>query len=159
MGYPVLPTRNAFGPTLKDSGKITDPERQIPATAFNLAWHQLSGVGLVSPIALLVVDGFATGATTLVQRLAWDPNGAIALLGWVRTGAGIYTCQFAGTYNDEQGNVIATNLMAGKPWILGLNDRSDAFAKMLSASQVEVRTYNASATLTDLDFILPLYRA
>jgi len=156
-GFPVRPSRTAFGPTYSDAFPVTDPSKELGASVVNLVMWQLAACGLVLPQATIFVDASGSGATTTTQYLAWDPSQALSLLAWVRTGAGVYTCQLAPTYTDMDGNSVATNLKPGKAWVTEANDKSSAFAKMLDPTKVEVRTYNAAGSAADLDFGLNLH--
>jgi hypothetical protein len=151
-GFPTRTSRAAFGPTYVNSFKVNDPQKEIDASIYNLAFWQLAASGLATPRAVIFCDASGTGCTTVEQLLAWDPFRVLGLLVWVRTGTGVYTCQFAATYPDMDGNAIPTNLRPGGAWITEANDKSSAYAKMLSPTQAEVKTYNAAGAAADLDF-------
>jgi hypothetical protein len=156
-GFPTRPKRATFGPTYKDVAKVVNPETEVGASVYNLAFWQLAGISIVSPLALLFVDASGTGATTTDQRIAWDPDAALALIAWTRNATGVYTATFAANYNDADGNAVPTALKAGAAWVTEANDKSAAYAKMLSGTQVEVRTFNAAGAAADLDFAVLLY--
>lgn len=156
-GFPVKPLRAAFGPTYIDSFKVSDPQKEMGADILNLMLWQLAGVGIVVPKATIFVDATGAAATTTSQLLTWDPTGALSLLTWTRTGTGVYTCQFAATYNDLDGNAIATTFKVGPAWVTENNTLASARAVMTTPTLVEVRTYNAAGAAADLDFGVSLY--
>lgn len=146
-GFPTRPDRSAFGPTIEEERPVTNPKKEIGANTFNLDYWQVAGMGKV--VSRVKLAASYNGATMDVdyQGLAWDPKGVVPDLVVTRTGAGIYTVDFAATYDDEQENPIAVALQfptAKALPALASTGPWHANAVLLSAVQVEVRLWNGS---------------
>lgn len=114
-GYPVRLLRSTFGPALEDEYPVQNPTTQIPASAFNAAFHVLAGLNLSSIARAVVVASYVGSTlTVLYQAEAWNPEGGQAHPVLARGGTGDYTLTFAASYLDEQGNAVPTALMAPK---------------------------------------------
>lgn len=150
-GYPAIPTRAAFGPTMVDEEPITDTETELGADAVNLAFWQAAGAGRTAPRAMLIVDG-SDGSITY-QALAWDADGELADVTSARTSAGLYTVTFATTYENEK--EVATSftpraalaqVQGGAAWL--------AAWTAISGQVITVRAKTALDVATDADYVL-----
>lgn len=109
-GFPTREPRTAFGPTMENASPVRNPKRHLDAAKLNLSNWQVAGMNLVSPrlVVLAAVDVATPAVTTLVQKAAWDPDGAMGAVSWVRSAAGVYTWALtAGSYADMDGNLVA----------------------------------------------------
>lgn len=98
-GFPLLPTRSTFGPTLEEWGKVTNPKREIGQATFNLAWWQIAALSQLVGISWIEVS--AAGAR-IASAEGWNPNGLIGLTpAPARTSTGLFTVTYQGTYADE----------------------------------------------------------
>lgn len=114
-GYPTRIVRSSLGPTLEDEYPVQNPRTQIPAAAFNAAFHALAGLNLSCIARAVVVASYvAPTLTTLYQAEAWNPEGGQAHPVLARAGVGDYTLTFAASYLDEEGVAVPTALMAPK---------------------------------------------
>jgi len=101
-GFPVRPSRDAFGPKLEDGPKVTNPKKQIGEKTFNLAWWQLAAVSQLIPLAWANFDSAGAGITSSAE--GWNPNQDPSLRPTVlRTGPGVYVVTYQATYLDEEG--------------------------------------------------------
>jgi hypothetical protein len=117
-GFPNRISRNSFGPTLENKWPVVNPKHDIGAESFNLLFHQVGGMNLITARGLLFVDvNSGTGiATTTYQGIAWDPNGLLPKIVWTRSSAGVYTWSLPSVgYADEAGNVIEVEILGGIP--------------------------------------------
>lgn len=104
-GFPAIPTRDHFGPTLVDRYPVRDNSRELGAEAMNLAFWQIAGASRVLPQAVLVFDPALVQVT--YQALAFDPSNALGHVPTVKNSAGDYTTTFAASYRDEKDVLIA----------------------------------------------------
>lgn len=117
-GFPNRIGRSSLGPTLEDKWPVVNPKHDLGAAQFNLAFHQIAGMNLVSARGLLFVDvNSGTGTiTTTYQGIAWDPDGLLPKVVWTRSAAGIYSWSLPQTsYLDESGNAITVEVLGGYP--------------------------------------------
>lgn len=160
LGFPRRFTRDALGPTLRNTYPVENPETDIGAEeTFNPVFHQITGMNLVVPRAALVAEWGGASFTLWHQEEAWNPKRSQAHPVLARTGAGLYTYTFAATYLDENGVAIPTALVAARAWAVGydeLGNRCNAWAVINGANplQVDIRLENTSAVLKDPRFWL-----
>jgi len=115
-GFPNRISRASLGPSLVDTWPVTDETKAIPSKSFNLAWWQLAGSGLTAARGLLQVVMNGTQPETVFQALAWDPDGTLPNLLWVRDSAGVYSYSFPQTdYPDESGSPVTLALLGAHP--------------------------------------------
>ncbi len=72
-GFPNRPDLAAFGPTLQDTTAVRDPTRHVGASLFNLMRHQLAGLGIVLPLAMLRFSA-APSPAVIARAEAWNPR-------------------------------------------------------------------------------------
>lgn len=149
-GFPARPGRDALGPTMKDALAVENPEHDIGADIFNLAFWQIGGLSRVSPRAVVAFSVDAGPAVDGVpfQALAWDSEGALSVLVITRTGLGIYAIPFAATYPDENGVQRPTNLFGG---FAGNLSATPNIAKviMTTPSAAEIRLFDMAGGAVD----------
>ncbi len=161
-GYPTRLLRSTFGPTLEDEYPVQNPRTQIPATAFNAAFHALAGLNLSSIARAVVVASYvAPTLTTLYQAEAWNSNESQAHPVLARAGVGDYTLTFAASYLDEQGISVPTALLCAKasahPVVAVWADVVLAVAYLDASNPliVHVKTFtHASGAAVDCPFVL-----
>jgi len=115
-GFPNRIARSSLGPTLEDKFPVVNPKHDLGAKQFNLLFHQVGGMNLVSARGLLSVDvNSSTGTvTTIYQGIAWDPEGSLPKIIWTRTEAGVYSWSLPQTsYKDESDNDIIVEILGG----------------------------------------------
>lgn len=108
-GFPVRPTRAAFGPTRVNEGVPVDLTKYVTAENFNLDHWQVAGCGLVVPRAWCLLS---SAGAILAAAEAWDPDSASAPTP-TKGSAGIYTLTYDATYPNKDGVQQATNLLFG----------------------------------------------
>jgi hypothetical protein len=112
QGFPLRPSRNAFGPKMVDAGEQIRPDTDVGARQFNLSWWQLAGVGITAPLAWVFVSG---AGVLSASGEAWNPNADPTLRPVVaRTGTGVYTVTYETTYDDEDGTPQPLTLVSGQ---------------------------------------------
>lgn len=159
QGFPLLPSRDTFGPELENWGEVTNPKREIGHQTFGLAWWQLAAVSQLVPIARVTVS--AAGAR-VSSREGWNPNGKDALRPTCsRSAQGVYVVTYQGSYPDET-NVAQSLLLAdGKVSVQGDSGGVDknivgvaTFAGNVVTVKITVANTNA---LTDARFVLEVW--
>jgi len=99
-GFPLTPSRDTFGPTLEEWGKVRNPKREIGQATWNLTFWQLAAISQLIPIAR--VELAAADGARVASAEGWNPNGSVGLKpACARTGTGVYTVTYAATYADE----------------------------------------------------------
>jgi hypothetical protein len=151
-GFPVPPSRDAFGPMLEDYGVVTNPRRQIGADTFNLAWRTLASCGQLVPKAWVFVS--AAGVRGASAE-CWNPNADPTLRPvTARTSTGIFTVTFQPTYPDGDGNQQAVGLFSARPCAQGPTTNLVATAA-IAANVVTVKiTVGNTGALADAPFDL-----
>lgn len=150
-GFPRIPTRSSFGPTMEDFLPVRNPKKDLGAAPINLSFWQIAGIGRTVASAAIVFDPAAlSGAGKITrQALTFDPKGEIDPISHTINAAGDYEFTFASSYVDETGTAvpffpilaIANPLGIGANPLIGLTD--------LDGSTVEVRIVQAAnGTLT-----------
>lgn len=105
-GFPNRTSRKAFGPQLVNPKPITNPSTQADAGAFNLAFWQMAGAGLMVSRAWALVDGTSASAVLSANGESWNSDKSIASPIPAYTSTGIYTLTYLPTYPDEKGNAV-----------------------------------------------------
>lgn len=151
MGFPTRIARTTLGQVMEDEAPVKNPKRQLSAGTVNLAHWQLAGAQLVVPRALIVAKIVAGPAVeTESQLIAWDPNGALAMLTWTYSAVGNYLLTLAAQYNDENGTPVNTDMLFGYAMVQTASDLS-ANAERVSGVSFRVRVKTtASGALTEL---------
>lgn len=128
-GYPNKITRAALGPTYENLAKVTNPKKQLDATAVNLLLWQTAGLNGPAAKGLVYCSLAGTIVTVNRQWFSWDADGALAKMQFTRTGTGVFTWALpgSGSYPDVTGTSIAADLFATIPFLQGTtNDRASA---------------------------------
>lgn len=113
-GFPTRPTRNGFGPSLQDEYPLVDPTKEVGASALNLAFWQLAGVGLTAPLALLHCTVNGGSVAVAQQALAFDPLLTLPLLAVTYSSVGVYSLSFPSSeYADSIGALRTLTLFGG----------------------------------------------
>lgn len=164
-GYPLLITRDAFGPTLEEWAPVRNPRREIGQATFNLAWWQLAALSQLCPISWIHVS--ATGSR-IASAEGWNPNGLIGLTpARARTSTGIFTVTYQGTYADEPTAANPAGVMrpfapmrarATVQGVFGGADRDLIAVPSINGLVVTVKVTVASTNvLADAAFILEVW--
>ena len=152
-GFPNRIRRASLGPTLQDVWPVTDERKAIAARSFNLAWWQLAGAALTAAQGLLSIKLTGTSPGTVFQAFAFDPDGALPLLAWTRSAAGVYSYSFPQSqYADEQGNLVTLVLNGGiaTPQTLVSGNALRGSHELTGARAGTVRFETVGGTLTDI---------
>jgi hypothetical protein len=160
MGFPTRILRSALGPKFLDTAPVENPETDIGARQFNLAFHQVAGLNLVAPRVSLVAH--YTGGQFVIQHQqeAWNTEGAQARPVLARSAAGVYTYTFASSYLDEDGVSVATVLRAPRischKVLTAFADRIDPLSWVDGGSPLvlQIRLWNQSGAGVDEPFWL-----
>lgn len=145
-GFPRLPTRSSFGPTMENVRAVQNPKKELGADPINLALWQVAGAGRTVPSAVLHFDPTAASGAGEVtaQFLTFDPDGQLGDISHAVNATGEYTFTFASTYDDETGTAVS-------------------FApKVALASLTEIdatNPYVANAEISGLDVNVTVFRA
>lgn len=119
-GFPLRPSRDTYGPQLRDVYAADNPETDIPAAAFNTLFWQVAGLGAAHPVRAIAIAEYSGGAlSTIYQAEAWNPNNDVTHPVVERTGTGTYTITFAPSYPDETGAEVSLSLLYARAKFLG----------------------------------------
>jgi len=98
---PEIPSRDTFGPAMKNYDAIVDPETDLDATHWNRITAQLAAVSQTAPKAVVTIT-IAAGIATVVQhRAQWGNDASVAPV-VTRTSAGALTVVWPTLVNDLQ---------------------------------------------------------
>lgn len=104
MGFPTRITRATLGPELLNRHRVVDPRKEIGADVFNLAWWTLGAAGLMLPMARFVCTQSGTAIPVVASHAeAFRPNSGGSGPTMGRSGAGVYSFDWAAQYPDETG--------------------------------------------------------
>jgi len=107
-GFPTRPVRPDFGPDPVNRYPTRSPEHELDASIGKLMFHQMSGLGLTGPLAVLLLELDAT-PVILSREESWNPKklttGSYADPGITRQGAGKYTLNYLTQVPDENGDL------------------------------------------------------
>ena len=122
LGFPIRPSRSALGPDPENRRKTVNPKQEMDARIARLIFWQVSGAGLMVPMARIFVPivAGAVDANNVTHAEAWNPNQDQAPPTPTRTGLGVYQVQYAETYPDMDGDAQTTALEYGIPTPQGL---------------------------------------
>lgn len=159
-GFPLRFLRSALGPELIDSAPVENPETDIGARQFNLAFWQMAGANLIVPRATVVARWDGSAFVIAHQAEAWNTEGAQAHPLLERQEEGSYTYTFAANYLDENGAAIATVL--GPPRVSCHRALADFSERVITAAWidpgdplvVQVRLWDADGIGVDHPFWL-----
>lgn len=178
-GLPGRPTREDYGPAIKNSRPVRDPTTELDGeTVGTLMMHQLTGMGLVSAKASLLCDGSAGAAVSVVSRTeAWNTKNASGSPFdhpvVTRNATGEFFIDYNFSYPNEQGEqtpvdpkfglviadlkeaVASTNLFLGRAH-LSSTPPAQKFRYVVRTYGWEIGV-SADWALADLDFGLLVY--
>lgn len=129
-GFPTRFLRSILGPKFVNQTPVESPESDIGDAQFNAAFHQLAGMNLVVPRAVVIAT-YGSGFQIAHQAEAWNPENAQLHPTLARAGSGIYSYTFASTYKDEDGVDVSTVLFGAR--VSCHRDLSGGFATRISA--------------------------
>jgi hypothetical protein len=109
-GFPVRPSRAAFGPKPIDRFPVRDPARYGAANLFDLLYWQVAGLGVAGHVGFVTLTSDGTNLSIVSSGEAWDPDGGSQPT-YSRSAAGTYAIQYAASYLDKDGNTVTTNLL------------------------------------------------
>lgn len=105
-GFPIRPTRDAFGPKPENRRPVRDPRKEMDGpTVADLLFWQVSGMGVLSPVAMIYVPVVAAAVDTpnVAHAEAWNPDAGETPPTPSRTSIGLYQIQYAAAYPDKDG--------------------------------------------------------
>jgi len=155
-GFPARASRAAFGPTRVDDGVVTDPERCVGASDFNLTFAQVAGCNLCVPRAWALLSWDGATMTVGAAGEAWDPDDGTAPA-VTSSGAGEYLLTYAATYLDHQGNTISTALVAGAAHPQTLTAHKALAVPRANGHEVDVRVFDDTETADDASVLVVLW--
>lgn len=159
-GFPTRPTRQDFGPQLKNARPIENPELQVGEETLNPALWQLAGAGLMVPRAVLIAEWTGSAMQILYQQEAWNPRNDQPKPGLSRSSAGVYIYSFAATYLDEKGEERPTNILAAdvkvQQQVTGITGKLEEFVWTVG-NVVHFRFRNHGGTDADAKFWLRVF--
>jgi len=146
-GFPTRISRTALGPKLQDRKPVVHPNKEVGKAALNLAFAQLAGCNVVSPLAWVM---FESDGTVQAHAEAWDPNKSTVGPTVTKTGPGVYEIEYETTYPDDDGVDVAISLSGAlaMPQTAALRH---AVAEANGPNLVTVRTYNSGGAAGDTD--------
>lgn len=160
-GFPNRIVRSSLGPTLIDTWPVKDERKAIPARTHNLNYWQIAGAQMCVPRGVVGATVSGSVVTTDYQTLAWDTEGALALLTWGYVSAGNFTFSFPGaTYPDEVGNDVPLIIPFGAAFARGLDSgggRVTGQVIMTGTRAGSVRLWDANESPFDSDFFMLLW--
>jgi hypothetical protein len=151
-GFPVRPSRSAFGPTPKNREPVNDPEEELDADVADLLFWQVAGLGIVGPLAWVQFTG--ASATLLASGEAYDPHEVIAPPTVSRTGGGIYVVTYPATVIDRKGEERVLSLRWAKPFPQATVNVNAVAKVRADGRTVDVLVYNSAGSGTDAEVLL-----
>jgi hypothetical protein len=140
-GFPLRPSRAAFGPTYVNKRPIRRPDQEVGDTVVNLSCWQLAGLGIVCP---LVWANFDAAGALLSSGEAFDPNGVYVPSMVHVGGTNLYTITYLATYPDENGTEQALALTNAKVAVGGTTNLNGVW-RITSSRIIEVRLFVADS--------------
>jgi len=160
IGFPSRLKRSDFGPQLRNTYPVENPETDVPDVALNAAFWQTAGANLIVPRAVLIAEWTGAAFTVLHQAEAWNPNLDQAHPVLARDGAGDYNYTFAADYLNEEGEEIPTVLIAARASPVAevtggtIARFGDAWVDGTNPLKIVFRLYDLTSTLRDARFWL-----
>lgn len=149
-GFPVRPTRAAFGPKPQNRRPTRNPSREMDADVGDLLFWQTSALGLLVPVAWVLCTPDDLGDLEITQHAeAWNPNGTLPGPDLEQMGTGVYNLSFATEYADKDGQMRPTNLIwgLGAPLAIASNGSSlSVTVQRLDAATMEARVQRTSGS-------------
>jgi hypothetical protein len=149
-GFPVRPSRTAFGPKPVNRYPVVNPAQQMDGpTIGDLLFWQVSGLGQTGALAwaFIAVAAGAIDVPNVVTAEAWNPNKDQTAPTITRTGLGIYRVQYAATYPDKDAVAQNTPLTFGLPIPQGLG--ATGHEMFATVTKVDVRTFDVKTWRRD----------
>ena len=143
-GWPNRIQRDDLGPDRTDDGAVTEHEKARAAECDNLADWQLAGANLCVFRWWAVLHWDGTTLNVEDADEAWDPK-AQSVPSAVRTSTGRYRLEYETSYNDRNGNSVATALVA-----VGAIVPQDKTTGYVVRGQVESNLRQVSIEIDDL---------
>ena len=84
-GFPARIQRSDLGPSFVDAYPVENPETDIGARAFNAAFHQVAGMNLVSPRAIVVAEYSGGSLSKAARNIDWGCSTPLSSRSWLRT--------------------------------------------------------------------------
>lgn len=156
-GFPSRISRDALGPQRVNRRPVVNPNSEIGQEHFNLAFYQLAGLNMSSPIAWASI---AAAGTVLAHAEAWDPNKETSGPVVTKTATGRYTIAYEASYPDQDGQDVAVGFFGamvtpqtnGSPALIGNGTVNPA-----SPNEILVRIANYADTAVDYSFMVFIY--
>lgn len=156
-GFPTRSSRTAFGPKRANRRPVVNPLHEIGQEHYNLAFAQIAGMNMVTPIAWALM---AANGAILAHAEAWDPDRKTAGPTSTRTGAGTYKLTYATSYPDQDGQDVTIGFYganvspqtSGSPSLIG-----NGAANPASPNEVLVRIATHADVATDYSFMVWIY--
>lgn len=159
IGFPNRPLRTAFGDKLEDSRPVENPKQEVGKAAFNAAFWNTAGLGLVLPRWVVIASWNGSQLVVQHQAEAWNPNNDQAHPVLARSATGKYSYTFASSYLDEDGVAVPTTIFRPgghvERVIAAATDRTDLYAWVTGSPPVaNFWIYDDAGTLRDDPFAL-----
>ena len=152
-GFPIRPTLDAFGPTLRNRGAVRDPTRDVGADLLNLIRWQLAGLGVCSPLALVAATFTAPDVIAIAAQANGWQGAAPAI---TRSSAGVYVVQYELSYPDKDGTLVATRFVGAQVTYAG-GGKLKAEYDVAQGATINVRLSDKADAPVDGSFFLTLY--
>jgi len=153
-GFPTRISRTALGPTLQDRKPVVNPEKEVGKAALNLAFWQIAGLNVVSPVAVVLIDA---NGLVLTHSEVWDPNRTTSGPTVERLDSGWYSIEYATEYNNEQGTPVTISLMAAAAFPQTDSTALFGTALVTAANACTVKVWNAAGAPADCKVLVVLY--
>jgi hypothetical protein len=144
---------------------MVNPTKEIPASAMELSFWQLGGLGLVAPKGVVYYRPVTiTNERILHGAFVWDqqrytnvvPASFPSYLSVTRLGVGAHQFDFDAQVTDLNGDLALLELKFGiaAPCESPANQRAEVEVVSDSPASIIVRTRNAAGALVDSSFVL-----
>ena len=165
MGFPTRAAIDDFGPEIAGNTRaVRDPTKELDFRSWNLMRHQVAGLGLVAPLALLQ---FTSANPPVIQARAeaWNPKrlstGLFADPTPTRNGAGDYTWAWTSPTVDEQGNSVPVTFTYAMGWVVEADNPGTlkhVRCAVLTANRnrIRVKRFDAAGSLEEAGSIVVL---
>ncbi len=144
-GFPVVPSRAAFGPKPENRYEAGDPAKDMSAELADLILWQTAGAGLVARKAWVL---FSTAGAVVAAAEAWDPDSAFAP-SIERSSAGVYVVTYPALVPDKDAEDQSLVLNAAKASPQSLSRFSARALVRSNQREIDVLTFSVDAGGTE----------
>jgi len=155
-GFPIRPSRAAFGPRFKNAEAPKDDSTDLDGEVFDFMAALVAGMAGATPLAwVLVTSGGAIGAGGAWE--VWDPDSAYSPT-VARDGTGIYRVTYPAQVLDRDGIERDLSLVAARATPQLLASRFAGAVIAAGGIQANVETFLANGTTpADMPFFLQVW--